>query len=327
MKSLSIALALSTAYARAQDLKQTIVGCVDLECPASSAAPADDNCTVSDKSFSYVGLTRIPTENKDLEGKISWTKGFNVINTAEDGRTFDSVFYFGTTPDLDLGDTGACAVFLHGIENELSFDKVNVNVETAQGTCSDAMGPDCVNALVERAKKLFNNFEGDTPTSEEACSKLKDDLQKNIDDACASITKEPWTNVSVSALSGEAAYKPLSGDKNSSSTCWPVLPKENQLTLAGEYQTQGSDKIDEIQKALYSVTPILTVFFPTGKQSIVSEVDASLSCLKVVGPSRASADAMDDGSGDPDNGVSKTMPSHSALFGLSVGVMAAALLL
>ncbi|KAK5636102.1 hypothetical protein RRF57_011814 [Xylaria bambusicola] len=289
MKPLPIALALSIAYTHAQSLNQTIVGCVDLECPASNVTPTDDNCTVADKSFTYVGLTRIPTENKDLEGKVSWTKGFNVINTADYGQTFDSVFYFGTTPDLDLADTGACAVFLHGIETQLSFDKVSVNTETAQGTCSDAMGSDCVNVLVERAKKLLNNFEGEAPSSEEVCSRLKDDLQKNMDDACASISNGPWSNLTFSALSGKAAWQPLSGDKNSSSTCWPVLPKENQLSLAGEYRTEGSDKIEDIKKALYSITPILTIFFPTGDQSIVSEADASLSCLKVVGPSRASA--------------------------------------
>ncbi len=125
MKHLSIVLALSVACVRAQELNKTIVGCVELECPPSSADNANDDCTVADSSFPYVGLTRIPTENKDLQGKVSWTKGFNITDTPDSGRTFHNAFYLGTSPDLDLGDTGACAVLLHGVEAALSFDKVD----------------------------------------------------------------------------------------------------------------------------------------------------------------------------------------------------------
>ncbi|KAI8949784.1 hypothetical protein F4801DRAFT_385360 [Xylaria longipes] len=316
MKHLSIILALSVAYARAQELNQTIVGCVELECPADGA---NDNCTVADSSFPYVGLTRIPTDNKDLKGKVSWTKGFNITDTPDNGRTFHSAFYLGTSSDLDLGNTGACAVLLHGVEAALSFDKVDANKDTAQGTCSDAMGSDCVSALLDRAKKLLDSFGNDTPSSEEACAKLQDDLDKNMDDACLSISKGSWTNLTSTVLSGNGAPQPLSGDKNSSSTCWPVLPKEYQLTLESEYQTNGSLSVDEGEAALYAITPILTLFFPTGNQSIVTEADASLSCLKVVGPSRASLDTMIDGSG-----VSKIFSSHSVFFGVIVATVAAA---
>ncbi|KAI0448487.1 hypothetical protein F5B21DRAFT_497427 [Xylaria acuta] len=324
MKHLSIVLALSVACVRAQELNGTIVGCVELECPPSSADNANDDCTVADSSFPYVGLTRIPTENKDLKGKVSWTKGFNITDTPDSGRTFHSTFYLGTSPDLDLGDTGACAVLLHGVEAALSFDKVDANQDTAQGTCSDAMGSDCVAALLDRAKKLLDSFGNDTPSSEEACVKLQDDLDKNMDNACLSISKGSWTDLTSAVLSGKGAPQPLSGDKNSSSTCWPVLPKENQLTLASEYQKNGSRQADEAQAAMYAITPILTLFFPMGNQSIVTEADASLSCLKVVGPSRASLDTMNDGSQDPNSGVSKSFSSHSVIFGVIVATVAAA---
>lgn len=75
---------------------------------------------------------------------------------------------------------------------------------------------------------------------------------------------------------------------------------------------------------MYAITPILTLFFPTGNQSIVTEADASLSCLKVVGPSRASLDTMNDGSQDPNSGVSKSLSSHSVFFGVIVATVAAA---
>ncbi|KAI0535002.1 hypothetical protein GGR58DRAFT_27023 [Xylaria digitata] len=323
MKHLSVALALSVAYVRAQELNQTIVGCAELECPPSSTDSANDDCTVAGNSFPYVGLTRIPTENEDLRDKVSWTKGFNITDASDNSRTFHSAFYLGTSPDLDLGDTGACAVLLHGVEAALSFDKVDANQDTAQGTCSDAMGSSCVTALLDRAKKLLDSFGNDIPSSEEACAMLQDDLEKNMDNACLSISKGSWTNLTSAVLSGNGAPQPLSGDRNSSSTCWPVLPKENQLTLASEYQINGSRLADEAQAAMYAITPILTLFFPTGNESIVTEADASLSCLKVVGPSRASLDTINDGSQDPDSGVSKTFSSHSAFFGVVVAAVAA----
>jgi hypothetical protein len=194
-------LTLSAAFVYAQDLNQTIVGCVELECPPSSTDNANDNCTVADSSFPYVGLTRIPTENKDLAGKLSWTKGFNIADSPDNGRTFHSAFYLGTPPDLDLSDTGACAVLLHGASAALSFDKIDTNRDTAQGTCSDAMGSDCVTALLDRAKKLLDSFGNDIPSSEDACAKLQDDLDKNMDNACLSISKGSWTNLTSAGKS------------------------------------------------------------------------------------------------------------------------------
>ncbi|KAI0490981.1 hypothetical protein F4859DRAFT_30051 [Xylaria cf. heliscus] len=249
MKHLSIILALSVSYVRAQEFKQTIVGCAELECPPSSADTANDNCTVADNSFPYVGLTRIPTQKPDLKGKVSWTKGFNIADTPDNGRTFHSAFYFGTSPDLDLETTGACAVLLHGVETALSFG-TDVPKETAQGTCFDAMGSDCVNALLDRARKVLDTFlflnnthSGDFLNNSRfgrvACATLQDDLSKNMDDACLPISKGSWTNLNSTVLSRKGAAQPISGDKNSSSTCWPVLPKENQLTLVSEYQTNS----------------------------------------------------------------------------------------
>ncbi len=57
------------------------------------------------------------------------------------------------------------------------------------------MGSDCVAALLDRAKKLLDSFGNDTPSSEEACAKLQDDLDKNMDNACLSISKGSWTNL------------------------------------------------------------------------------------------------------------------------------------
>ncbi|KAI0392433.1 hypothetical protein F5Y17DRAFT_359088 [Xylariaceae sp. FL0594] len=326
--SLTLAAAAATCVC-AQDLNQTIVGCIEVGCPPSSTDTVNDDCRVADSSFPSVGLTRIPTKNKDLDGKLSWTKGFNVTDRgAAGGQEFHSSFYFGTAPDLDLSGTGACAVFLHGVEPSLSFDKVDKNLESAQGTCADAMGNDCVTALIDRAKKLVDGFGSNPPSSEEACARLQDDLDKNMDHACLSLTKGSWTDLTTAVLTGEGAPAAITGDKNASSTCWPVLPKQNQLALVSDQKTNGSDQEDVIQKATYAITPILTLFFPTGKNSVISEADASLSCVKVVGPSKASVDTASNGTQDHDSGVAKAFEhSQSGLFGFVMAVVAAVSLL
>jgi len=70
---------------------------------------------------------------------------------------------------------------------------------------------------------------------------------------------------------------------------------------------------------MYPITPILTLLFPTVNESIISEADAFLLRVKVVRPSRASLDAIDDDSQDDSqddgNRFSKTFVSPSIIFG------------
>ncbi|KAI8623021.1 hypothetical protein F5Y19DRAFT_405725 [Xylariaceae sp. FL1651] len=293
MRIILIVLTITSALneTQAKNLNQTIVGCVEVGCP-SAADNVDDNCTVVDRSFPYIGLTRLPAASDSLAG-ISWTKGFNITDDPDSVRTFHSSFYLGKPPDLKLDDTGACAVFLHGVYTTLTFgDDVP---EASQGTCLDAMGSGCVSALINRAKALFKGLGNDTVSGEDDCAKLQDELEKNMDDACLQVSKGSWTNLTSTVLIGHGVSRPISAQQNVSSTCWPVIPKQNQLTLVSEYQTQGSLLISDAAEAEFAITPILTVFYPTGKGSIIDNVDASLSCVKVVGPPLASVDTMQNG--------------------------------
>ncbi|KAI3322530.1 hypothetical protein HD806DRAFT_128338 [Xylariaceae sp. AK1471] len=290
----------SLACVRCQDLNTTIVGCAGLDCPASSADTANDNCTVVDNSFTYVGLTRAPTTQDSLKG-VSWTKGFHIVDLPGNNRTFQSSFFLGMPPDLKLRDTGACSVFLHGVSASLSFGDDGADVETSQGTCANAMGSECVDALLERARDFFNDTKTSNNSDADLCSALQDDLHQNMDDACLRVSKGSWTNLTSTALTGNDSPQPISAADNSTSTCWPVLPKQYQLTNVADHIVQGTLLVADAEKAQFAITPIITVFYPSGDGSIVSTVDASLTCAKVVGPPRASLDTIDDGSGDDDD--------------------------
>ncbi|KAI1774802.1 hypothetical protein F4818DRAFT_73676 [Hypoxylon cercidicola] len=303
--------ALAAAAAQAQDLNQTIVGCVEVECPAA-ADNVNDNCAIADTgSFPSIGLTRVPTDNSALSG-LSWVKGFNITD-ANSQRTFHNSFYLGTPPDLNLSNsTGGCAVFLHGASGSLSFGQ-NETSATAEGTCADAMGSLCVDALVSRARTLVEGYanEDDRPSISDTCARLQRDLEDGRDDACASISNGDWSNFVGAALTGEGAPQPISQQQNSSSTCWPVIPKQDGLTLISEYHTTGSDLVEDAERAQWAITPVLTVFYSAGNGSLVTDVDASLSCVKTMGPARASLDTINDGSDDHDSGATTLSASKS----------------
>ncbi|KAI1173621.1 hypothetical protein F4777DRAFT_429431 [Nemania sp. FL0916] len=315
----------SLACVRGQDLNKTIVGCADLECPPSSADKQSDNCTVTDKSFGYVGVTRIPTSQKSLQG-LSWTKGYTAVDLPNNNRTFQSYFYLGTPPGLKLNGTGACSVFFNGISTSLSFGGEDGKNETSQGTCADALGSDCVNGLVDHAKRFVQDS-GSNNT--DLCSALQDELRKNVDNACLHISSGVWTNLTSIDLAGNApgtvAVQPISALDNSTSTCWPVLPKQNQLVHVTDYIAQGTLLSGDAQAALVAITPILTVFYPTEKDSAVADIDASLTCVKVVGPPRASLDTINNGTGE--GAAASLSPSSAMLATAMMGSFLAVLFL
>ncbi|KAI0895943.1 hypothetical protein F4806DRAFT_496845 [Annulohypoxylon nitens] len=328
------------AQVLAQDLSWTIVGCVEFECPASSYDTANDNCTIADTgSFPYIGLTRASSNASSSSSplsSLSWVKGVNITDTASrnpssnSSRTFHSSFYLGAPPSFSLNaSTGACAVFLRGAESwDLSFGG-NATDEVAEGTCADAMGSSCVLALVARAKAWIseyysNSSSGGALSNKEPCERLRLDLLDGESEACVSVSKGSWSNFTAVALAGDDAPTPISRQENSSSTCWPIIPKEDSLTLVAEFSETGSDLVADAEDAFWAITPILTVLFPLENGVTENAIDASLSCVKAMGPARASVDTINNGTDDQDNGAS--IPSSPYPFAATASYMIATVL-
>ncbi|KAI0882235.1 uncharacterized protein GGS22DRAFT_195974 [Annulohypoxylon maeteangense] len=319
--ALAVLVLAASTQTLAQDLKQTIVGCVELECPPSSKDTANDNCTIADTgSFPYVGLTRISSNSSSPLSSLSWVKGVNITSssTSTVPRTFHSSFFLGAPPTLSVNAsssaTGACAVFLRGAEAwDMAFGEEVVK-ETAQGTCADAMGVSCVDALVGRAKERIEGYyggSGDVPASNaDACERLRRDLLNSTLDACMAVSRGSWTNFTAVALTGNDGPEPISQRENSSTTCWPITPKKDSLSLVAEFTQVGSDLVADAEKAFWAITPILTIFFPIGNGTATDTIDASLSCVKAMGPARASVDTMNNGTDDQDNGVISLLSSN-----------------
>jgi len=196
--AVTAAAVLLNIYAvRGQSLSSTIVGCAAVHCPGDASNTTTAECTVIDKTFTTVGLSRIPVNSNALTG-LSWTEGVAVSDSENQGtgsksqRTFDKNFYFGTPPDANLTGTGACAVFFGQVSDRVSFN--DSSVQEAQGTCQDAMSTDCVSALIKRATLVDVQGLG----SAEACSKLETTFQETLDPACETFaTGRNWTGLSV----------------------------------------------------------------------------------------------------------------------------------
>ncbi|KAH7327217.1 hypothetical protein BKA65DRAFT_64303 [Rhexocercosporidium sp. MPI-PUGE-AT-0058] len=275
-----------------QNLNSNIVGCAVIPCPDDSAGNA--KCTVIDKTFPNVGLARIPVTSQVLTG-LSWTEGV-AVNETNGNRTFEKTFYFGTPPKANLTGTGACAIFFNQVSKKVSF--ASSNVEEAQGTCQDAMNAQCVTALVARAEKVDITGLGNV----EACAKLENSFKETVDSACTVFADgDKWNAIIVKPLTGTGAAVPITSSQNSTSNCWPITPREYDLSLVTSVQAAGDFSVETASTNFYGITPILTLFYP-GNGSLITKAEAQMTCMKTVGPSASKNETKSDNDNSEDKG-------------------------
>ncbi|GAB1315584.1 hypothetical protein MFIFM68171_05794 [Madurella fahalii] len=266
--ALASAVLVITPYARAQ-----IASCAEVECPVVPGTTSA-MCTVADKTFDAVGFTFIRNGPSMF---LSWLKGVGAEDVSSSDRVYDQSFYFGTPPGFDFGGTGACALFFTQVSESVRFD--GDDPRRSQGTCQQAMSEECVSALVTRAKAV----DLDGLSGEAACERLQQDFSSNFDSACSSFaTGSRWSGITAHALSGPGSPEPITGQQNASSNCWPVRPKDSSLRLVASLNSTGDTQVETLVDNFFGVTPILTVFFPGDSDNIISQREASLTCLKAI---------------------------------------------
>ncbi|KAK3897164.1 hypothetical protein C8A05DRAFT_20014, partial [Staphylotrichum tortipilum] len=197
-----------------------ILSCADVGCPITAGTTA--TCTVVDHSFSAVGVAAIDSSVKGL----SWVKA--VGGERQGANDFlDQGIYLGRPDGFDFGSTGACALLFTQVSDMVRFG--DLDPKGTEGVCSDAMTNACISALTDRAKKV--DLKGLSGTA--ACAKLQSDFSNNpVDSACAAFAQaSKWAGIEARALSGTGSPTPISTTQNTTSTCWPILPKTDDLTL------------------------------------------------------------------------------------------------
>ena len=151
------------------------------------------NCTLVEKYYTGIGLARIPFNTSSPLYGLSWVEGVNVTNQSlgrkDDDRFFEKNFYLGTPSNLDLSDLDSCAIFFPNTTARFPGD-----LEESVGTCENAMSSECVKALNTRAREVdISNLNPD-----EACSKVRKELEGNFDSVCADFTRNStWLNTTA----------------------------------------------------------------------------------------------------------------------------------
>lgn len=212
----------------ADELRNPIVGCNDLDCPKQGA---DDRCTVDDHTFLGVGLARIADAPSSLEG-ISLVKGVNVSaggagsDNDKPTRPFTSVYYLGTPSDIKTSNLSGCAVVFNDPPSS-KFDGADLEGNTrnktdtraAYGTCPDVIDQKCIDALTKRASEVADDADGSP------CSALERELKKDDLDDCKNLggAGNGFGNFSVTS------FGDLKTVSNSSADCWPITPKSDSL--------------------------------------------------------------------------------------------------
>ncbi|KAF7556136.1 hypothetical protein G7Z17_g1654 [Cylindrodendrum hubeiense] len=223
---------------------------------------------------------------------LSWVQGVGIPELTS-RLDYNKTFYLGTPVDLVIGDVGACALFFTNTTSMVEFNGTNAG-ET-QGTCQEAMSESCVAAMNERAESI--DYDG--LTIDEACTKLKEEFDDNLDSECKSFaSSSKWEDVTVKALSGPSE-NPITEKTNGSTTCWPILPKSDNLNIVATFATFGNTSARSIVDQLYDITPVLTVFFP-GNGTLITKVESQMTCMKSMGDSSANNLTKSNGGEDED---------------------------
>lgn len=255
-----ISSGLASANQTGPDSSQ-VYGCEDVDCPNVRTSTTDSSCHVGEDDLGAVGIATY--HSGLLDTSLTWTLGIGVSNDSDD-YTVERSFYLGTDPDFSPDDfTQGWALFL--LEN----DGRGNHTLFAPHHLGDWNGTNCQQdgGLSSGCLSNLNNAITTTILSSEtediSTSALSADLNSNDFSSCrlesADISSNASLVIHVAPLTGSSAFKPLSGDRNSSSDCWPTLPKSNSLTDVFSFDIDARN-IDEVDIASAGLTPLITVW-------------------------------------------------------------------
>ena len=228
------AMAAAVKDVLAWDLKDPILSCADVSCPYDGVNPT---CTVVNDTFIGVGIVPIPDLPDVLSG-TSLIKAVGLSQSDDDTQnvvevrasdtigpntTFRSAYYLGTPASLDPSKLSGCLVVFHDNRDGLHFNSLGdvPNIEMDTGFCADVISQDCTNELQNMAMEAMEHTE--------SCRALDQMLQNTPTKSCDDFAGlyrglGSYTVVDASNLS------PITKEDNSTSDCWPVFPKEAQLS-------------------------------------------------------------------------------------------------
>ncbi|KAI6865253.1 hypothetical protein KC338_g5182 [Hortaea werneckii] len=271
-------LSVVTTSVRAQTPLNHTASCADVGCPLDDNNESLSNCQVNEDVLIGVGIDAYSSDL--LNTSPTWTVGVSRFNTSADDNisgTVQRTYYLGAPTDfaLNTSERSGCAMVIvanDGDGNQTLFSGLHANQN--RGWIGSSCGqpgengtiglPDeCTSALRERSINAISNSD--------SCSNIADALNSEVIDACnpngtanvqderTSFLGRPSTVYAVS-LTGDDAPQPISDAQNSTSNCWPTLPKSNQLYKTFAYNIATNGDYDTFMGALQGISPLLNVW-------------------------------------------------------------------
>lgn len=192
--------------ASATSASATILSCADVLCPLANDGTTSAQCTLLDTSYTAVGVASVPSRPD-----LAWVQAVTAHDAREldgDGnlnptpdnpmkRTFINDFFLASQPGAGGGGGGACALFFRNVTKDADWPPVPSHT-TSQGTCADAMGEACIDAMVKRARAVDVGGLG----VEEACEKVRGGFERAGEEEGGGVCKK---------FSGAAGWKGVVG--------------------------------------------------------------------------------------------------------------------
>ncbi|KAH0362603.1 hypothetical protein KCU65_g7950, partial [Aureobasidium melanogenum] len=183
------------------------------------------------------------------------------------------------------------------------------------------MGENCVEDLYAKVVGMArSNADADVS---DFCKNIAVGLQSSAPSSCYILNQQP--RIEAVALTGPDAKQAITSSENSTSNCWPTLPKTNDLTKVFEY-----DHVAQLNQTVpwLGYTPLINVFAPVGNDTDV-DVEVNLSCMKVVDFDDFSLGTASNGSrtddGDDKEGSAATLEIDLIVVGFFVSAWIVAL--
>jgi hypothetical protein len=262
---------------------QTLQGCAAINCPNRYENMLSPTCQVSTTDMSLIGI--LSTTSTLLNTNLTWTIGDSGLQSTITGnqRTVTRSFYLGTPAAVNLRsavEVKGCAIFV--IDSERGAYQVyeqgaSQYVNTA--SCAGSMGQTCVDDLTSKVEGLARSTSDNNTNL--FCDSIANGLQHSPPSNCYILTQQPL--IHAIPLTGSSAPHPITETQNSTSNCWPTLPKTNDLAKVFEY-----DHIANLTEwvAWLGYTPLIAVF---ASGDATRDVEVEVQCMKIVDSDNFSA--------------------------------------
>ena len=275
-----------------QSKGQALQGCAAVDCPNRYQDVLSPTCQVESTDMRLIGL--LSTDSSVLQSNLTWTIGDSGLQSTIDGneRTVTRTFYLGVPEDVDLTSSDAsvagCAIFIispdtgaYQVYGQSAPQYVNA------ASCVASMGETCIDDLTIRLEQLARSTSD--ANADSFCKAIADGLREESPSSCFITRRQP--RIEAVALTGSTAPKPITAGQNSTSNCWPTLPKTNDLTKVFEYEHVAW--LNETVPWL-GYTPLITVF-ASEQDGQERRVEVEVECMKIVDSDDFSAGTVRNG--------------------------------